>query len=53
MRLQQLRLKTELALGKQFNHQAFNDFIISQSLLPPDQLAETVRTQFIPSQQKK
>jgi uncharacterized protein (DUF885 family) len=53
MRLQQLRLQTELTLGKQFNHQAFNDFIISQGLLPPDQLAEAVRTQFVPSQQKK
>jgi uncharacterized protein (DUF885 family) len=52
MRLQQLRLQTELALGKQFNHQAFNDFIIGQGLLPPDQLAEAVRTQFIPSQKK-
>jgi uncharacterized protein (DUF885 family) len=53
MRLQQLRLQTELALGKNFNRQAFNDFIIDQGLLPPDQLAEAVRTQFIPSQQKK
>ena len=52
MRLQQLRLQTELALGKDFNHQAFNDFIIGQGLLPPEQLAEAVRTQFIPSQQK-
>jgi uncharacterized protein (DUF885 family) len=52
MRLQQLRLQTELALGKSFNRQAFNDFIIAQGLLPPDQLAEAVRTQFVPSQQK-
>jgi uncharacterized protein (DUF885 family) len=53
MRLQQLRLQTELALGKNFNRQAFNDFLIGQGLLPPDQLAEAVRTQFIPSQQKQ
>lgn len=52
MRLQQLRLQTELAAGSKFNHQAFNDFIIGQGLLPPDQLAEAVRTQFIPSQKK-
>jgi hypothetical protein len=52
MRLQQLRMQTELALGKQFNHQAFNDFIIGQGLLPPEQLAEAVRTQFIPAQKK-
>jgi uncharacterized protein (DUF885 family) len=53
MRLQQLRLQTELALGKNFNRQAFNDFVVGQGLLPPDQLAEAVRTQFIPSQQKQ
>ena len=52
MRLQQTRLNTELALGKDFNRQAFNDFVISQGLLPPEQLAEAVRTQFIPSQKK-
>lgn len=52
MRLSQLRLATELALGSKFNHQAFNDFIIGQGLLPPDQLADAVRTQFMPSQQK-
>jgi uncharacterized protein (DUF885 family) len=53
MRLQQTRLETELALGKDFNRQAFNDFVIGQGLLPPEQLAEAVRTQFIPSQKKK
>lgn len=53
MRLQQTRLNAELALGKNFNRQAFNDFVIGQGLLPPEQLAEAVRTQFIPSQQKK
>ncbi|WP_243042623.1 DUF885 domain-containing protein [Dyella sedimenti] len=52
MRLQQTRLDTELSLGKDFNRQAFNDFVIGQGLLPPDQLAEAVRTQFIPSQKK-
>ncbi len=53
MRLQQTRLETELALGKDFNRRAFNDFVIGQGLLPPEQLAEAVRTQFIPSQKKK
>jgi uncharacterized protein (DUF885 family) len=53
MRLQQLRLETELALGKDFNRQAFNDFVINQGLLPPAQLAEAVRTQFVPSQKKQ
>ncbi|HTV86455.1 MAG TPA: DUF885 domain-containing protein [Dyella sp.] len=53
MRLQQLRLETELALGKDFNRQAFNDFVINQGLLPPAQLAEAVRTQFVPAQLQK
>lgn len=53
LRLQQLRLQTELALGKNFNRQAFNDFVVNQGLLPPNQLADAVHTQFIPAQQKK
>lgn len=53
MRLQQLRLETELALGPKFNRMAFNDFVIGQGLLPPAQLAEAVRTQFIPQQRQK
>jgi hypothetical protein len=52
MRIQQLRLETELTLGPKFNRMAFNDFVIGQGLLPPSQLAEAVRTQFIPQQQK-
>jgi hypothetical protein len=52
MRLQQLRLETELTLGPKFNRMAFNDFVIGQGLLPPEQLAEAVRTQFIPSRLK-
>jgi hypothetical protein len=53
LRLQQLRLETELALGKQFDRKAFNDFVIGQGLLPPAQLAEAVHTQFIPQQRKR
>ncbi|MBT2117341.1 DUF885 family protein [Dyella sp. LX-66] len=53
MRLQQLRLETELALGSRFDRKAFNDFVIGQGLLPPEQLAEAVRTQFIPQYNKK
>ncbi len=52
MRLQQLRLETELTLGPKFNRQAFNDFVIGQGLLPPAQLADAVHTQFIPQHQK-
>ena len=52
MRLQQLRLQTEQTLGPAFDRMAFNDFVIDQGLLPPDQLAEAVRTQFVPARRK-
>lgn len=52
MRIQQLRLETELALGPDFDRMAFNDFVIGQGLLPPAQLAEAVHTQFIPAHRK-
>ena len=52
MRLQQLRLQTEQALGPAFDRMAFNDFVIDQGLLPPEQLAEAVRTQFVPARRK-
>ncbi|HET7161151.1 MAG TPA: DUF885 domain-containing protein, partial [Rhodanobacteraceae bacterium] len=50
-RILQLRAHAEIALGSRFNLQQFNDFILSQGLLPPDQLAEAVDTQFIPAHQ--
>lgn len=53
LRLQQLRLETELALGDRFDRKAFNDFVIGQGLLPPAQLAEAVKTQFVPQQKQK
>ncbi|MGO4703777.1 DUF885 domain-containing protein [Dyella sp. 2RAB6] len=53
MRLQQLRLETELALGSRFDRKAFNDFVIGQGLLPPEQLADAVHTQFVPQYNKK
>ena len=49
-RILQLRAHTEIALGDKFDLQRFNDFILSQGLLPPDQLAEAVDKQFIPEQ---
>jgi uncharacterized protein (DUF885 family) len=51
-KLMELRADTEIALGKKFNRQAFNDFVIGQGLLPPTLLREAVETQFIPSQSK-
>lgn len=46
-RLLELRAHTQIALGGKFNLKDFNDFLIGQGLLPPDQLAEAVDTQFI------
>jgi uncharacterized protein (DUF885 family) len=51
-RILQLRAHTEMELGNKFNLQQFNDFILSQGLLPPDQLAEAVETEFIPAHKK-
>lgn len=50
-RLLQLRMQTEIALGAKFDRLAFNNFVIDQGLLPPEQLAEAVRQDFIPAQQ--
>ncbi|MDR3385943.1 MAG: DUF885 domain-containing protein [Rudaea sp.] len=46
-RLLELRLHTQIAQGKDFNLKAFNDFLLAQGLLPPDQLAEAVDTGFL------
>ncbi len=48
-RLQELRLKTELALREKFNEQAFHDYILAQGLLPPDLLAQAVLEDFVPT----
>ncbi len=52
-RILELRMRTELALGKQFDRKAFNNFLLDQGLLPPDQLAKAVEEQFVPAQKKQ
>lgn len=52
-RILELRMQTELALGPKFDRKAFNDFLLDQGLLPPDQLAEAVKTEFVPARQAK
>ena len=52
-RILELRAHTQIALGDKFNLKAFNDFLLGEGLLPPDQLAEAVETQFIPAQNWK
>ena len=49
-KLEALRAKTELALGKQFNVQAYHDFIIHEGLLPPELLEKAVAADFVPEQ---
>jgi uncharacterized protein (DUF885 family) len=44
----QLRAQTELTLGPRFSRQKFNDFVLSQGLVPPDLLRKAVETDFIP-----
>ena len=45
-----LRVETELALGEDFNEKAFNDFLLSQGIIPLELIAQAVREEFIPSQ---
>jgi len=52
-KLMELRTETEIALGKKFDRQAFNDFVIGQGLLPPKLLHDAVVNEFIPAQMKK
>ncbi len=48
LRLMQMRAQTELALGNRFDRQKFNDFVLSQGLLPPALMQKAVETEFIP-----
>ncbi|MGN6518012.1 MAG: DUF885 domain-containing protein [Dokdonella sp.] len=52
-RILQLRMETELALGAKFDRMAYNNFLLDQGLLPPDQLAKAVREVFVPAQRDK
>lgn len=47
MKMQELRAKTELALGAKFDEQEFHDFILAQGLLPPDLMARAVEERFV------
>ena len=48
LRLMELRAETELALADAFDRQAFNDFVLSQGVLPPALVRKAVMTEFIP-----
>ncbi len=48
-----LRVETELALGDKFDRLAFNDFLLSQGIIPLDLIAKAVREEFVPAQLAK
>jgi hypothetical protein len=49
-RLMELRADAERILGPRFNRQKFNDFILSQGMLPPVLLRHAVMEDFLPKQ---
>ncbi|GAB3430728.1 DUF885 domain-containing protein [Massilia solisilvae] len=51
-RLMETRQAAEVALGKKFNRQAFNDFVLAQGLVPPALLRKAVMEEFVPAQAK-
>jgi uncharacterized protein (DUF885 family) len=48
--LMEIRAQAQVELGKKFNRQKFNDFVLAQGLLPPDLLSKAVEAEFMPSQ---
>ncbi len=53
LKIMELRTATEVTLGPKFDRKAFNDFLLSQGLLPPALLEKAVKEQFIPTAQAK
>jgi hypothetical protein len=47
-RMQQLRMKAELALGSAFEQRSFHDLVLAQGLLPPHLLERAVMTELAP-----
>lgn len=47
-RLQAIRARTEMQLGRQFDALRLHDFILAQGFLPPELLADAVAREFLP-----
>ncbi len=45
-----MRGRAEVELGPKFDRQKFNDFILSQGLLPPNLMQQAIDQEYIPSQ---
>lgn len=52
-RLLELRADAERMLGAAFDRRKFNDFVLSQGMLPPRLLRKVVLEEFVPSQTQK
>ncbi|MCG2584777.1 DUF885 domain-containing protein [Massilia sp. TS11] len=52
-RLMETRQAAEVALRKQFDRKAFNDFVLAQGLVPPALLRKAVMEEFVPAQRKR
>lgn len=52
-KLVDLRIEAEVALGDDFSEKAFNDFLLSQGIIPLELIAKAVREEFIPSQRSE
>ncbi|MBC3878428.1 DUF885 domain-containing protein [Undibacterium sp. FT79W] len=52
-RLMETRQAAEVALRKKFDRKAFNDFVLSQGLVPPTVLHKAVMEEFVPAQGKQ
>jgi hypothetical protein len=50
-RLMELRTEVEQALGSKFDRKAFNDFVLSQGMVPPSLLRKAVFEEFVPRYQ--
>ena len=46
-KLQSLRARVEVALGKKFDTQSYHDFILAQGLLPPELLERAVMDNYV------
>lgn len=53
VKLRSLKTLAEIALGKDFDLKAFNDFVIAQGILPPALLNQAVLEDFIPAQKAR
>jgi hypothetical protein len=51
--LMEIRQRAELALGGRLDRQRFNDFILSQGMLPPDLLLRAVMEEFVPAERAR